>query len=179
MVEGRAEVRLDDLFKLKLIWTVVNEPTQETVFDSCYAKVQSQFAQIEKNAKILDNVAQTYSQIEADFAGAVGYKDLKNLETTIKSYISDVNANLSEFAEADLEYLSNKIHESEELLSEVTSKMKQIRRAGGAKKEDLDKDDFDFFKELATDGAPKEEEVSKVDVILEDSGPTIETKEEV
>lgn len=170
LLAGRRHVVPMDLEELRYVWTVLNEPTMQSIFDACFVKVKAEFAKIEKEMNMIQNFNSTVAMIKSRVNEVVGYGDLKALKTTIKSFRDDVNNTFNNLTPE----MEKAMVEVSDVEAEVLNKLKVFRKSG-AIDDEVSKDDFEWFQEMeqakesvTKDPKVKKGEKSAIDSILGD-----------
>lgn len=162
LVHGRKQVALEDFRELGYIFCTANEPKEETIFDSAFAKIKNEFDRIEKESRLIEECENTFQDLSGDLSKASGYKDykaLKEVGVSLKKKIKDTIQNVGAESVDTLQKMTDNL---EEVLGVVADELKGFKKSGG---DDAEKEDSDWFDDISKGGKNKK---SKIDDVLED-----------
>lgn len=155
VVNGKDRVSLDDLKQLKLIWTEVNNPAQESCFDAVFVGIEKEYAKIEKAAAFLSSVQTTFKNIETDMANMVGFKDAKKIHIAAESLMNDIASKKEGYGHVELQILEKTTEKLKLILETTEENMHQFKASNN---DEIQPEDFDWFKNLTEKSGDSDKE---------------------
>jgi MoxR-like ATPase len=159
-----SEVSLDDLKELRYVWIVGNNAAQLSVFDACYMKIKQEFALIENEVEKIAEVKTSLEELEDSIKKAKGYADYKEIKTVAQAAITTSEGIQTTTAERD-NILRAYTHKLQSILETAKEEMKKFQKSGSSN--EVEQEDFDWFKGLSKDQIIKRPKASAAEDILE------------
>jgi hypothetical protein len=146
------------------VWIVGNNAAQLSVFDACYMKIKQEFALIENEVEKIAEVKTSLEELEDSIKKAKGYADYKEIKTVAQAAITTSEGIQTTTAERD-NILRAYTHKLQSILETAKEEMKKFQKSGSSN--EVEQEDFDWFKGLSKDQIIKRPKASAAEDILE------------